>query len=59
MIRFPRQSDPLVTQNPFREQGYSHQPILSYLEAKSMLPDPVLPSTPEWVEMYWRGWELA
>ena len=59
MSPFPRQPDPLVAQNPFRGQSYSHQPILSYLDARPLLPEPVLPDTPEWAEMYWRGWELA
>lgn len=56
---FPHYSEPLLEKNSFRQQSYSHQPIPSFLESKQLLPIPVLPERPEWVEMYWRAWELA
>lgn len=51
--------EPLVEQNSFRTKGYEPQPIPSFLEAKDRLPVPMLPEHPEWVEMYWRAWEIA
>lgn len=56
---YSRPQEPLVSQNPFRGQAYRRQPIPSFLEAKAQLPVPVLPEHPQWVEMYWRAWELA
>jgi len=25
----------------------------------SLLPQPILPAHPDWVELYWKAWELA
>ncbi len=54
-----RPPEPLVSKNPFRNQSYENQAIPSYIQAKEQLPVPVLPDQPEWIEMYWRAWEIA
>ena len=51
--------NPRVENNLFRRQTYKSSPIPSFSEAKSLLPAPVLPEHPGWVEMYWRAWEMA
>ncbi len=56
---FTAPAEPLVSQNPFRLQSYEAQNIPSFLEAKDRLPVPMLPDHPDWVEMYWRAWEVA
>ena len=56
---FPRPAEPLVSKNPFRQQTYTRQNIPPFAEAKAQLPLPVLPGKPEWLEMYWRAWEMA
>ncbi|MFW6183783.1 MAG: MGH1-like glycoside hydrolase domain-containing protein [Chloroflexota bacterium] len=50
---------PFVDRNPYRSQRYQRKEIPSFQEARQRLPEPVLPQYPAWVEMYWRGWELA
>jgi glycogen debranching enzyme len=56
---FPRPREPLVANNAFRGRTYQQVPIPSFQEARARLPEPVLPENPEWVEMYWRAWEMA
>ena len=56
---YPRPKEPLVAQNTFRQAFYSPQAIPSFQEAKAGLPVPILPEHPEWVEMYWRAWEIG
>ncbi|MEM7112897.1 MAG: trehalase family glycosidase [Chloroflexota bacterium] len=56
---FPRLQEPLIEKNSFREAAYAYEPIMGFIEAKPLLPVPILPERPEWVEMYWRAWELA
>lgn len=56
---YPRPPQPLVEKNPFRQQKYTPQAIPVFSEARSQLPVPILPDHPEWVEMYWRAWEIA
>lgn len=51
--------DPLVAKNMFREVTAVVPSITSYVEAKKKLPIPVVANQPEWIEMYWRAWELA
>ena len=51
--------EPLVERNPFRQRTYQSKNIPSFTEAKALLPEPVLPEHPGWVEMYWRAWEMA
>jgi hypothetical protein len=55
----PRLSEPLVSRNSFRERAYQATPIPSLANAANRLPLPVLPNRPDWVEMYWRAWEIA
>ncbi len=55
----PGSVDPLVQRNPFRDRTYLPQPLETFAEARSRLPVPVLPDRPDWVEMYWRAWEIA
>ena len=57
-LTFPRPAEPLVQKNKFRGARYERQPIPSFNEAKSRLPVPILPEHPEWIEMYWRAWEI-
>ncbi len=51
--------DPIVAQNGFREKVYEHVPIPLFIEIKDQLPEPFFVDKPEWVQMYWRAWELA
>jgi hypothetical protein len=55
----PRPGDDFIKKNVFRKQVYKHREMLSFGEAKTRLPVPVIPDNPEWVEMYWRAWEIA
>lgn len=56
---YPRPIEPLVNQNPFLERT-CHAPRLPlYAEVRTRLPIPILPQHPQWVEMYWRAWEIA
>ncbi|MBE2201612.1 MAG: glycoside hydrolase [Anaerolinea sp.] len=48
-----------MNQNSFRDAAYEPVAIPPITEAKARLPIPVLPDQPEWVEMYWRAWEIA
>ncbi|MCA9956206.1 MAG: hypothetical protein KC434_15865, partial [Anaerolineales bacterium] len=57
--KFERPSDPLVAQNPFRQQSYAAQTWPNFAAAKAMLPRPILPEQQKWVTLYWRAWELA
>ena len=56
---YPKPTEPLVSQNPFRNQTPQPEPIPTFAEAKAKLPEPILPDCPEWVGMYWRSWEIA
>ena len=56
---FSRSTSPLVARNPFRRRSYERASILPFGDARPLLPEPVLPARPEWVEMYWRAWEIA
>ena len=51
--------DELVEKNPFRGREPILAPIPTFAEARSQLPEPIVPDHPEWVEMYWRAWEIA
>lgn len=55
----PRPPASLVSQNPFRDRRYEPVTIPPIAEARSYLPEPVLPDKPAWVEMYWRAWEMV
>ncbi len=56
---YARPTDPLVEKNLYHSKPYERQPIRPFGEAKERLPVPVLPDRPDWVEMYWRAWEIA
>ena len=43
----------------FHKKTYVEQPLPSFDEARPLLPEPVLPSKPEWGAMYWKCWQLA
>lgn len=49
----------LVAKNSFRGRKPTLVPIPPFSEARSQLPEPILPDQPDWVEMYWRAWEIA
>ncbi len=54
-----RLPEPLTEQNPFRTETniHSSSPI-PFAEARLRLPQPLLPQFPEWLEVYWRAWEM-
>ena len=56
---YPRPAEPLVEKNHFRSQNIQRDPITSFSEAKNRLPVPILPDHPDWIELYWRAWEMA
>ncbi|MCP4425425.1 MAG: glycoside hydrolase [Chloroflexi bacterium] len=56
---YPRFIEPLVAQNPFRQISCERKSIAKFNQVKEHLPEPALPDHPEWVEMYWRAWEVA
>jgi hypothetical protein len=59
---FTRLPDPLVAENPFRTSngnGYATSSLLPFAEARPRLPQPYLPQFPEWIELYWRSWEMV
>ncbi len=56
---YPRYSEPAAGKNPFLQKSYTRQSIPAFSQARARLPEPVLPDHPDWVEMYWRAWEIA
>jgi hypothetical protein len=58
-LTIDRPLNPFVAKNPFRGQEARPQAIPSFADARRLLPEPILPDYPHWVEMYWRAWELA
>lgn len=56
---YPRPPEPLAERNPFRTWAYENRPILPFADARLRLPVPILPEHPDWVEMYWRAWEIG
>lgn len=56
---FPRLPHPNIDRNHFRKEQPQPQDIISFQEARTKLPVPVIPDFPEWEEMYWRAWEIA
>ena len=54
-----RPTEPLVNKNPFLDRTCHAPRIPLYTEVRARLPIPILPEHPQWVEMYWRAWELA
>lgn len=55
----PRPLNSHVARNDFRGRAYEPERIPTFEEARELLPVPVLPQHPKWVEMYWRAWEIA
>lgn len=43
----------------FSKKTYSAQPLPRFASSRSELPEPVIESRPDYLEMYWRCWELA
>ncbi len=56
---FTRPSEVLVDRNQFRSGQAHPDPIKPFSEARDLLPVPVLPDHPDWVELYWRAWEMT
>ena len=56
---YRRPPEPLVDKNYFRERTFYPQQIRPFSEALERLPIPVIPDHSDWVEMYWRAWEIA
>ncbi len=56
---YPRPAEPLVAKNPFRSQPVQRDPIKPFIEVRDQLPVPILPDHPDWIELYWRTWEMA
>lgn len=55
----PRPEEPLVDKNLFRSRQTQLDPIMPFSEARELLPVPILPDHPDWLELYWRAWEMA
>lgn len=43
----------------FPKKAYLPEPLPTFEQVKDKLPEPVLPSHPEWQAMYWKCWQLA
>lgn len=43
----------------FNKKEYSPRPIPGFSEHRTELPQPILDGNPEWLEMYWKCWEIA
>ena len=56
---YPRPAEPLVEKNLFRNRTSPVERIKSFNEAKDLLPVPILPDHPDWIELYWRAWEMT
>lgn len=59
MPDYRRPPEPLVSRNDFRERTIQRPAIPSFISVRELLPEPILPAFPEWVELYWRAWEMA
>ncbi len=56
---FASRSEPLAAANPYRRQTADRKSLPVFGAVKAALPVPILPGKPDWVEMYWRAWEMA
>jgi hypothetical protein len=45
--------------NVFASKKYVPSALPPFEQAKSKLPEPILQIHPEWVQLYWKAWELA
>jgi hypothetical protein len=43
----------------FNKKTYADEPLLTFEEARSRLPEPIFDSRPDYIECYWRTWEIA
>ena len=43
----------------FARKQYTPQPLPKFSELRDRLPSPIYDEHPEWVALYWKGWELA
>jgi len=43
----------------FTKNEYVPQSLPLWVEAKELLPGPILGESPGWVDMYWKSWEIA
>lgn len=43
----------------FPKKTYVPAPLPEFADSRDQLPAPVLDGNPEWVDMYWRCWEIA
>ncbi|WP_052487269.1 MGH1-like glycoside hydrolase domain-containing protein [Gordoniibacillus kamchatkensis] len=43
----------------FGKKTYADTPLLTFEEARSRLPDPIFDKRPDYIECYWRTWEIA
>lgn len=43
----------------FNKKTYADGPLLTFEEARSHLPEPIFDSRPDYIECYWRTWEIA
>lgn len=43
----------------FSQKSYIDDPIPVFSEDKDELPAPILDANPEWIDLYWKSWEIA
>ena len=43
----------------FYKKQYTPEPLPIFAENRDRLPAPILESNPEWIDMYWKCWEIA
>ena len=43
----------------FDKKVYTSSELPSFEEARDALPSPIWDENPEWVELYWKAWEIA
>lgn len=43
----------------FYKKKYDNQPIPNYNEKKDLLPKPILDDHKDWINLYWKAWEIA
>jgi glycogen debranching enzyme len=43
----------------FAKKTYTPEPVPTFAQCRDRLPSPILDGNPEWIEMYWKCWEIA
>ena len=43
----------------FSKKTYSEKPLPTFETSKDKLPFPIIEDEPEWIELYWKAWQLA